>query len=256
MESMERVSCQIERQHELLQPRVLQLRHGRFLPRRATPATACTSAGIEDVALFRGPPGSARPTPRQPPAGTSLYHSHGLSNNSLDRQVGSTGHHHRASSHYFSMSPNVVGGRGGSGRQRLPGGRRCTTSPSSPRPGWAWAHAWEPPVLPSLAPPPPHPAYPSPPLNCLPPQHPEDPVRQRRGRVSSLCGAGPVSPQGRRPACHRILTKNKPKDSQCATAVQPLRDATANHRQLALSGVGVWGGVAPLATAILRRRLL
>lgn len=193
MESMERVSCST-RPNMNFSPGSCNYGMGRFLP-RATPFSDCMqSAG---VGMAHGPAGPLGYSPYSAADWNLLYHSHGLSTNSLERQMGGALGHHRASSHYFSMSPNMVTGKdyGSSLHQAV------TPTAMGVGVGMHGSHSSHHS---------PHPAYPSPPL--IPPQQ-----RTQYDAASvgyhALCGAGPMSPQGGTSCMSPDIDKkeNKPK---------------------------------------------
>ncbi|XP_005107812.1 homeobox protein MOX-2 [Aplysia californica] len=223
MESMERVSCSGRANVNSFSPASCNYGMGRFLP-RATPFSDCMqSAGM---GMGHAPGAPLGYSPYSAADWNLLYHSHGLANNSLDRQVGGAlGHHHRASTHYFSMtSPNMVG----SGKDYGSSLHQSNVSSSGMgvgvgmgmgAMGVAGTHH-------SSHHTPTHPAYPSPPQRT---QYDTPPMGYH-----ALCGGGPVSPQGGAPSCMSPdidKKENKPKDSpdpyKLDLSVKPRKERTA-----------------------------
>lgn len=189
---MERVSCSTRPSMNSFSPGSCNYGMGRFLP-RATPFSDCMqSAG---VGMAHGPAGPLGYSPYSAADWNLLYHSHGLSNNSLDRQMGGALGHHRSSSHYFSMTPNMVASKDYSSSLHQPVGPSSMGVGVGMHGSHSSHHS-------------PHPAYPSPPL--IPPQQR---TQYDAGSVGyhALCGAG--SPQGGTSCMSPDIDKkeNKPK---------------------------------------------
>ncbi|KAK0067391.1 homeobox protein MOX-2 [Biomphalaria pfeifferi] len=211
MESMERVSCSARGNMNSFSPASCNYGMGRFLPRGA-PFSDCMQSASVGMAHAAG--GHLGYSPYSAADWNLLYHSHGLSNNSLDRQMGSALGHHRAPSHYFSMSPNMGKDYGSSLHQPV--------APSGMGVGMHGTH-------PSHHSP--HPAYPSPPL--VPPQHQRTQYDNSGSGYHSLCGTGPLSPVGASSCISPDIDKkeNKPKDSpdpyKLDLSVKPRKERTA-----------------------------
>ncbi|KAH9498727.1 hypothetical protein Btru_004694 [Bulinus truncatus] len=211
MESMERVSCQTRGNMNSFSPGSCNYGMGRFLPRGAPFSDCMQSAGMGMSHSSGGHLGYSPYAAAAAADWNLLYHSHGLSNNSLDRQVGSAlGHHHRASSHYFSMSPNVVGAAAAAGGKDY--GASLHHQPVVPSSGMGVGMHGSHPSSHHSPHHHPHPAYPSPPL-VPPPQHQRTQYDNGGVGYHSLCGAGPVSPQGASSCMSPDIDKkeNKPK---------------------------------------------